>query len=333
MVLSLAPQGRADAAGGLCSRCAGRGPRWVRGPPGGTYLALPPCRLAYIATVGDIATEGGQRSLLPHTPYAASRPYDAAADGETSSASLGAITLMSAKAGLYSPPLPAYSMPPSPYDDAAGGKAGPASIVAAVLMSAKEEADLEELLGATDLGIGDVAEFEVQRRYICCTCAAQRRAGSGGEESEAPPRPIPPPCQVPAPANPVPPSPPQARLSEEHDALEAANVISVLGSAPMVDSVVFQMRKLGGVLGERGGDSFSYPLLAAFPTPSTPSLPHSLPSHLLPHPSSEDLDENLVVLDAKLRHMREDISAIESSNNTLELQARNNNSLLATLKV
>ena len=110
-------------------------------------------------------------------------------------------------------------------------------------------------------------------------------------------------------------------------------MISVLGSAPMVDSVVFQMRKLGGVLGERGGDSFSYPLLAAFPTPSTPSLPHSLPSHLLPHPSSEDLDENLVVLDAKLRHMREDISAIESSNNTLELQARNNNSLLATLKV
>ena len=28
-------------------------------------------------------------------------------------------------------------------------------------MSAKEEADLEELLGASELGIGDVAEFEV----------------------------------------------------------------------------------------------------------------------------------------------------------------------------
>lgn len=41
-------------------------------------------------------------------------------------------------------------------------------------------------------------------------------------------------------------------------------------------------------------------------------------------PLSEDLDANLVVLDAKLRHMRDDISAIESSNNSLELQARNN---------
>ena len=38
-------------------------------------------------------------------------------------------------------------------------------------------------------------------------------------------------------------------------------------------------------------------------------------------------------MDAKLRHMREDIAAIESSNNSLELQARNNTSLLAALKV
>ena len=40
----------------------------------------------------------------------------------------------------------------------------------------------------------------------------------------------------------------------------------------------------------------------------------------LPIITAEDLDENLVVLDAKLRHMREDIAAIESSNNSLELQ-------------
>jgi hypothetical protein len=51
------------------------------------------------------------------------------------------------------------------------------------------------------------------------------------------------------------------------------------------------------------------------------------------HVWSEDLDENLVVLDAKLRHMREDIAAIESSNNSLELQQRNNIRLLETLQV
>ena len=35
----------------------------------------------------------------------------------------------------------------------------------------------------------------------------------------------------------------------------------------------------------------------------------------------------------QLRHMREDIAAIEASNNTLERQARNNNRLLHTLQV
>ncbi|GAX83943.1 hypothetical protein CEUSTIGMA_g11367.t1 [Chlamydomonas eustigma] len=124
--------------------------------------------------------------------------------------------------------------------DASGSKA-----TAAVLLSAKEEADLEELLSMTELGIGDVAEFE-------------------------------------------------AHLGAEYDSLEAANLLSILGSAPMVDSVVFQMRKIGDIL--------------------------------------EDLDENLVVLDAKLRHMREDIAAIESSNNSLELQQRNNIQLLETLQ-
>ena len=64
-------------------------------------------------------------------------------------------------------------------------------------------------------------------------------------------------------------------------------------------------------------------------TPTTACLEPSSPIHAL----SEDLDENLVVLDAKLRHMREDIAAIESSNNSLELQSRNNTSLLGALKV
>lgn len=47
----------------------------------------------------------------------------------------------------------------------------------------------------------------------------------------------------------------------------------------------------------------------------------------------EDLDENLVVLGAKLKHMRDDIAAIEASNNTLERQSSNNKRLLETLKV
>jgi hypothetical protein len=43
------------------------------------------------------------------------------------------------------------------------------------------------------------------------------------------------------------------------------------------------------------------------------------------------VEENLEVLDVKLKHMRGDISAIESSNNLLELQSRNNQRLLKTL--
>lgn len=46
----------------------------------------------------------------------------------------------------------------------------------------------------------------------------------------------------------------------------------------------------------------------------------------------DDLEENLSVFDIKLRHMREDIAAIEARNNRLELQTRNNNKLLATLE-
>jgi exocyst complex component 1 len=46
----------------------------------------------------------------------------------------------------------------------------------------------------------------------------------------------------------------------------------------------------------------------------------------------DDLEENLSVFDTKLRHMREDIAAIEARNNRLELQTRNNSKLLAALE-
>lgn len=45
----------------------------------------------------------------------------------------------------------------------------------------------------------------------------------------------------------------------------------------------------------------------------------------------EDLGESLAILDVKLRHMREDIAAIEARNNNLELQTRNSSKLLASL--
>lgn len=45
----------------------------------------------------------------------------------------------------------------------------------------------------------------------------------------------------------------------------------------------------------------------------------------------EDLEEALATLDTKLRHMREDIAAIEARNNNLELQTRNSSKLLASL--
>lgn len=65
----------------------------------------------------------------------------------------------------------------------------------------------------------------------------------------------------------------------------------------------------------------------------TPPVSHT--SHRIPPPAppSEDLDENLLVFDTKLRHMREDIAAIEASNNSLELQSRNNSRLAHTLEV
>lgn len=44
------------------------------------------------------------------------------------------------------------------------------------------------------------------------------------------------------------------------------------------------------------------------------------------------MDQNLQVFDLKLRHMREDIAAIEARNNTLEMEARNNTKLLTTLR-
>eukprot|EP00798_Chlamydomonas_sp_ICE-L_P020458 gene20458-27247_t len=47
---------------------------------------------------------------------------------------------------------------------------------------------------------------------------------------------------------------------------------------------------------------------------------------------TKDVDENLMVFDTKLRLMREDIAAIETSNNSLQLQSRNNTNLLAILK-
>lgn len=46
----------------------------------------------------------------------------------------------------------------------------------------------------------------------------------------------------------------------------------------------------------------------------------------------DDFEQNLSIFDIKLRHMREDIAAIEARNNSLELQARNNSKLLAKLE-
>ena len=46
----------------------------------------------------------------------------------------------------------------------------------------------------------------------------------------------------------------------------------------------------------------------------------------------DDFEQNLTIFDIKLRHMREDIAAIEARNNSLELQARNNTKLLGKLE-
>ncbi len=55
--------------------------------------------------------------------------------------------------------------------------------------------------------------------------------------------------------------------------------------------------------------------------------------HMRTHTHTDDTEETLQVFDAKLRHMRQDIGAIEQCNNTLELTARNNTRLLDILKV
>ncbi|KAG2454086.1 hypothetical protein HYH02_001126 [Chlamydomonas schloesseri] len=86
----------------------------------------------------------------------------------------------------------------------------------------------------------------------------------------------------------------EARLAAEHEALEAANVHTIMSTKPAADAVVFAIKKTQGML--------------------------------------EDLDETLLVFDTKLRHMREDIAAIEASNNRLELSARNNTKLLHSLQ-
>ncbi|KXZ48521.1 hypothetical protein GPECTOR_27g692 [Gonium pectorale] len=86
----------------------------------------------------------------------------------------------------------------------------------------------------------------------------------------------------------------RARLQEEHEALEAANVQALMSCLPAAEAVVAAIRGTQGML--------------------------------------EDLDETLAVFDTKLRHMRADIAAIEASNNALERHARNNGALRATLQ-
>ncbi|CAL8460642.1 g172 [Coccomyxa elongata] len=86
----------------------------------------------------------------------------------------------------------------------------------------------------------------------------------------------------------------QDRLQAELTALEAANVHAVLEGGPMVASVL-----------QRAGEAAN---------------------------SVDDLAESLAIFDLKLRHMREDIAAIEARNNRLERQARHNNALLEALE-
>lgn len=52
-----------------------------------------------------------------------------------------------------------------------------------------------------------------------------------------------------------------------------------------------------------------------------------IPPHL-PHPPFDHRQ----VFDFKLRHMRDDIAAIEASNNTLERQSRHNAALLGAIR-
>eukprot|EP00891_Asterochloris_glomerata_P003138 jgi/Astpho2/3138/Aster-03421 len=86
----------------------------------------------------------------------------------------------------------------------------------------------------------------------------------------------------------------QERLQAELAALEAANVHAILESGPLVATVMLRLQDAISLI--------------------------------------NDLDENLHIFDIKLRHMREDIAAIEARNNRLELQARNNSKLLVALE-
>ncbi|KAK1645783.1 hypothetical protein QYE76_063588 [Lolium multiflorum] len=84
------------------------------------------------------------------------------------------------------------------------------------------------------------------------------------------------------------------RLKQELVALEAANVYQLLESEPLVEEVL------------QGLDSASAAV--------------------------DDMDEWLRIFNLKLRHMREDISSIESRNNGLEMQSVNNKGLVEELE-
>ncbi|KAL3639249.1 Exocyst complex component S3A [Castilleja foliolosa] len=83
------------------------------------------------------------------------------------------------------------------------------------------------------------------------------------------------------------------RLKRELQALEAANVHAILENEPLISEVL------------QGLDVASNCV--------------------------EDMDEWLCIFNVKLRHMREDIEAIESRNNKLEMQSVNNKSLIEEL--
>ncbi|KAI9118036.1 hypothetical protein K1719_010368 [Acacia pycnantha] len=83
------------------------------------------------------------------------------------------------------------------------------------------------------------------------------------------------------------------RLKRELQALEAANVHSILESEPMIEQVL------------QGLDTAMSCV--------------------------EDMDEWLGIFNVKLRHMREDIESIETRNNSLEMQSVNNKALIEEL--
>ncbi|KAL8029944.1 hypothetical protein ABFX02_14G255400 [Erythranthe guttata] len=84
------------------------------------------------------------------------------------------------------------------------------------------------------------------------------------------------------------------RLKRELQALEAANVHSILENEPLIDEVLQGLESATNCV--------------------------------------EDMDEWLGVFNLKLRHMREDIESIEIRNNKLEMQSVNNKSLIQELE-